>query len=68
MLVRKIAAALLLLLLLFNWIGYSFVADYLQYHSDIHLEKQLDANLYNEDEKSKTILFHKQLYKTLNII
>jgi hypothetical protein len=48
--VRKIAAALLLLMLLFNWIGYSFVSDYLQYHSDINLEKQLDANLYNEDD------------------
>ncbi len=37
-------------MLLFNWIGYSFVADYLQYHLDIKLEKQLDAKLYNEDD------------------
>ncbi len=47
---RKIAAALLLLMLLFNWIGYSFVSDYLQYNSNVNLEKQLDANLYNEDD------------------
>ncbi len=50
MIVRKIAAALLLLMLLFNWIGYSFVSDYLQYSSDKNLEQQLDASLYNEDD------------------
>lgn len=37
-------------MLLFNWIGYSIVSDYLQYNSNKNLEKQLDASLYNEDD------------------
>jgi hypothetical protein len=47
---RKIAAILLLVILLFNWVGYRLFSDFLQYRSDVQLEARLDKNDYNEDE------------------
>jgi hypothetical protein len=47
---RKIAAILLLIILLFNWVGYRLFSDFLQYRSDVQLEARLDKNDYNEDE------------------
>ena len=47
---RKIASAILICILLFNLIGYRFVADYMQQKSDTQLEARLDQNHYNEAE------------------
>lgn len=45
---KKIASALLIFLLLFNWFGYNLVVNYLQHKSDIHLEALLDDNQYDD--------------------
>lgn len=47
---KKLAAILLLAILIFNWIGYRFVVDYLQHKADIQLEARLDKNQYNESQ------------------
>lgn len=47
---RKVAAILLICLLLFNWIGYRFVTGYLQKKADRQLEAKIDVNDYNESE------------------
>jgi hypothetical protein len=46
--VKKIASALLIILLLFNWFGYNLVVNYLQQKSDTHLEVLLDNNQYTD--------------------
>jgi hypothetical protein len=46
--VKKIAATLLITLLLFNWFGYNLVVNYLQQQSDTHLEALLDDNQYDD--------------------
>jgi hypothetical protein len=48
--VKKIAAALLILLFLFNWFGYNLVVNYLQQKSDLHLEALLDDNQYDDSQ------------------
>jgi hypothetical protein len=45
---KKIASALLIFLLLFNWFGYNLVVNYLQHKADIHLEALLDDNQYDD--------------------
>src|ERR1044071_4598320 len=50
MVVRKIASATLIFILLFNLFGYRLVVDYLQHKSDTRLEARLDKNNYNESE------------------
>ena len=47
---RKIAAILLICLLLFNWYGYRFVTNYLQKKADHQLEAKLDVNDYDESQ------------------
>ena len=47
---KKIASILLLSLLLFNWVGYRFVADYFENKADIQLAALIDENNYNESE------------------
>ena len=47
---RKIAAILLLLILLFNWVGYRIFSDFLMHRADIQLEARLDRNDFREDE------------------
>jgi len=47
---RKIAAILLICLLLFNWYGYRFVTRYLQKKADHQLEARLDVNDYAESQ------------------
>jgi hypothetical protein len=47
---RKIAAILLICLLLFNWYGYRFVINYLQKKADTQLEARLDVNDYDESQ------------------
>jgi hypothetical protein len=47
---RKIAAILLICLLLFNWYGYRFVTNYLQKKADNQLEARLDVNDYDESQ------------------
>ena len=47
---KKLAAILLLAILIFNWIGYRFVVDYLQHKSDIQLEGRFDRNQYDESQ------------------
>lgn len=47
---RKAAAALLMCILLFNWFGYRFVADYIQQRSDKQLEARLDVDQYDESQ------------------
>ena len=47
---RKIAAILLIVILLFNWGGYRLFSDFLQHKADLHLETKLDKNDYNDDE------------------
>jgi len=48
--VRKIAAILLICLLLFNWYGYRFVTNYLQKKADRQLENRIDIKDYNESQ------------------
>lgn len=43
---RKIAAILLLAILVFNWVGYRVLSDFLQHRSNISLEAKLDLNDY----------------------
>ena len=47
---RKIASILLLVILLFNWVGYRLFSDILQRQADIQLEARLDKNDYKEDQ------------------
>jgi hypothetical protein len=47
---KKIAAILLICLLLFNWYGYRFVTNYLQTKADNQLEARLDVNDYDESQ------------------
>jgi hypothetical protein len=37
-------------MLLFNWVGYRFVMDYLENRADIAFQSQLDDNQYNETD------------------
>jgi hypothetical protein len=48
--VKKIATAILIFLLVFNWFGYRLMVDYLQQKVDARLETHLDNNHYNEAE------------------
>ncbi|MCY7309695.1 MAG: hypothetical protein LH619_02855 [Chitinophagaceae bacterium] len=45
---KKIAAILLLLILVFNWFGYRFVMNWIQQKADTKLEAKFDSNDYNE--------------------
>ena len=47
---KKIAAILLICLLLFNWYGYRFVTNYLQQQADRQLETRIDLNQYDESQ------------------
>jgi hypothetical protein len=47
---RKIAAILLLIILLFNWVGYRLLSDFLQHRATVQLEARLDKNDYTEDQ------------------
>lgn len=47
---RKFAAILLLIILLFNWVGYRLFSDILQHRADLKLEARLDKNDYDENE------------------
>lgn len=47
---RKIAAILLLVILLFNWVGYRLFTDFLQRRANVQLEAKLDRNDYREDQ------------------
>jgi hypothetical protein len=47
---RKVAAILLICLLLFNWYGYRFVTNYLQKKADTQLEARIDVNDYDESQ------------------
>ncbi|RWZ88079.1 MAG: hypothetical protein EO766_08770 [Hydrotalea sp. AMD] len=47
---KKIASIVLLGMLLFNWVGYRFVMDYLENRADIAFQSQLDDNQYNEKD------------------
>ena len=48
--VRKIAAILLICLLVFNWYGYRFVTGYFQKKADTQLEAKIDLNDYDESQ------------------
>jgi hypothetical protein len=48
--VRKIAAILLICLLVFNWYGYRFVTGYFQKKADTQLEAKIDVNDYDESQ------------------
>jgi hypothetical protein len=45
---KRAAAILLLIIFLFNWLGYRLLSDYLQHRADTQLESQLDRHQYNE--------------------
>jgi hypothetical protein len=45
---KRAAAILLLIIFLFNWVGYRLLSDYLQHRADRQLEAQLDQHQYNE--------------------
>lgn len=47
---RKIAAILLICLLLFNWYGYRFVTNYLKKKADQQLQARIDVNDYAESQ------------------
>jgi hypothetical protein len=48
--VKKVAAILLLCLLVFNWIGYKFLINYLQQNADQRLESRIDRNDFDESQ------------------
>lgn len=48
--VRKIAAILLVCLLVFHWYGYRFVTGYFQKKADTQLEAKIDVNDYDESD------------------
>lgn len=45
---KRLAAILLLCVLLFNWFGYRILSDYYVQQADLALEQQLDENEYDE--------------------
>jgi hypothetical protein len=47
---KKIAAIVLLILLVFNWCGYRFLFNWAQEKADTQLEAKLDKNEYREDD------------------
>ena len=47
---RKFAAILLLVILLFNWVGYRLFSDILLHQANTQLEARLDKNDFKEDE------------------
>ena len=47
---RKIAAILLICLLVFNWYGYRFVTSYFQKKADTQLQAKIDVNDYDESQ------------------
>ena len=47
---RKIAAILLLVILLFNLVGYRLLTNFLQHHVTVQLEAKLDKNDYKEED------------------
>ncbi len=47
---RKLAAILLWGILLFNWVGYRLLSDYLQEVSQHRIEARLDQRLYEESQ------------------
>jgi hypothetical protein len=47
---RKFAAILLLVILLFNWVGYRLLTNVLQHSANIRLEAKLDKNDYKEED------------------
>ena len=47
---KKLATAILMILLVFNWFGYRIMVDYLQQKADTCLEANLDNNYYDESQ------------------
>lgn len=47
---KKIAVILLMSVLLFNWYGYRFVADYFENRADNEMQAMLDINNYAESD------------------
>jgi hypothetical protein len=50
LILKKLAAILLIILFLFNLFGYRIFFYYAQRQSDINLEQNLDKNIYDENE------------------
>ena len=49
-LLKKIIPILLILVFLFNLVGYRFVTEYLQHRADKQLKNQLDSNIFDETQ------------------
>ena len=47
---RKLFAAIIICILLFNWFGYRFVTNYMQHKADSQMETKLDNNRYDESQ------------------
>lgn len=47
---KRLAAAIFILILLFNLVGYRFIAAYLLHRSDISLQARLDIHSYQESQ------------------
>lgn len=47
---KKIVSITFAVLLLFNWIGYRFVFDYLQHHADVKLDYRIENKQYTSNE------------------
>ena len=47
---RKLAAILLLITLVFNWFGYRILSNYMQYRADKQLEAKLDLEDYDASQ------------------
>ena len=47
---RKLFAAIIICILLFNWFGYRLVTNYMQNKADSQLEIKLDNNRYDESQ------------------
>jgi hypothetical protein len=47
---KQIAAILLALVLLFNWVGYRILSDYFEHRADFVMEQKLDNSEYDESQ------------------
>ena len=47
---KKLAAILLVSVLLFNWFGYRVLSDIIEHHADLALEQRLDNSDYDESQ------------------
>lgn len=63
---RVITSILLIALLLFNWIGYRFVVNYLQQRADHQQEARIDLNNYEDSQLIEIRVALNMPYQAMN--